>query len=499
MRSDDDSLTALPAANATPPIVLPPPPSGWHDPGPPSVADRLAMLVREGARTLVLRAPRWERVAANPWMLVLLAGLLVACAIGVQRIVIDGPAHFYWKAVAGGWIDTIALAWAAYVVQAPHGADNRERPSPGTAHLFTLMLMQSVLVSVLYSVTTLLLRGGSASPGTTVAWLGAGAWIIATVWVSVAQALLLWRRCSSIGRWLVAVAALLLGSVGASFTLPGQQFWYPVKAADVEDNRQLHLSQQTIEAQQTATAATFAAILPQRPGVIDVYGLTFAPYAEESVFRKESALLAEVLEKRFDAGGRTMQLVNHRETYAQFPWATPWNLQRAINRMAALMDRDEDILFLHVTSHGAKNGTLSADFWPLDVDQITPTMLRQWLDAAGVKYRVLSISACYAGAWIDPLANDETLVMTASDATHTSYGCGNKSELTFFGRAMYDEQLRNKTLSFEDAFTASREVIRMREVEAGKDDGYSNPQIRVGAGIRSRLAQLQSELASRRP
>ena len=456
------------------------------------------MLVREGWRTLMLRTPRWERVSANPWILVVLALLLVACAIGVQRIVIDGPANFYWKAVAGGWIDTIALAWAAYVVQDSRSAGEGERPGPGAAHLLTLMLMQSLSVSILYGLATLLLRGGWAS-GTIVAWLGAGTWIAAELWVGLAQAWLLWRRCASVGRWLLAVAALVLGSLGESFALPGQQFWYPAKPADAEDNRQLHLSQQTIEAQQAVTAATFAAILPQRPGVIDVYGLTFAPYAEESVFRKESAVLADVLQKRFDAGGRVMQLVNHRDTFAQFPWATPWNLERAIQRMAALMDHEEDILFIHVTSHGARNGTLSADFWPLEVDQITPTALRRWLDAAGVKNRVLSISACYAGAWIEPLANDNTLVMTASDATHTSYGCGNKSDLTFFGRAMYDEQLRNKTLSFEEAFAASREVIRVREVAAGKDDGYSNPQIRVGSGIRSRLALLQGELPSRRP
>ena len=455
------------------------------------------MLVRQGCQTLLLRTPRWERVSANPLMLVLLAVMLIISSIGVQRIGIDGPAHFYWKAVAGGWIDTITLAWVAYMVQGRHGAT--DRTTPGTAHLLTLMLMQSVLVGVFYALVTLLLHSGTAAPGTILASVGAGTWVVATLWVLAAQARLLLRCSLSVRRWLIAVAALSLGTFGASFVLPGQQYWYAVKVAEAEDSRQLHLSQKTIEAQQTVTAATFAALAPQRPGVIDVYALTFAPYAEESVFRRESAMLAEVLEKRFDAGGRTMQLVNHRDTSAQFPWATPWNLQRAIDRMALLMDRNEDILFIHVTSHGARDGMLSADFWPLEVDQITPTALRQWLDAAGVKYRVLSISACYAGAWIDPLASDTTLVMTASDATHTSYGCGNKSPLTFFGRAMYDEQLRNKTLSFEEAFTAAREVIRVREVEAGKDDGYSNPQIRMGNAMRIRLAQLQRELKSRTP
>jgi hypothetical protein len=84
--------------------------------------------------------------------------------------------------------------------------------------------------------------------------------------------------------------------------------------------------------------------------------------------------------------------------------------------------------------------------------------------------------------------------MTASDADHTSYGCGKKSDLTFFGRAMYDEQLRNQTLSFEKAHAAARLVIDKREKEAGKDDGYSNPQIKVGARIRPYLERLQIRL-----
>jgi hypothetical protein len=96
---------------------------------------------------------------------------------------------------------------------------------------------------------------------------------------------------------------------------------------------------------------------------------------------------------------------------------------------------------------------------------------------------------------IEPLANDDTLVMTAADATHTSYGCGRKSPLTFFGRAVFDEGLR-RTHSFEDAFAAALPVIRQREIEGRKPDGFSNPQIRVGARIRPVLAAVAKRLDS---
>ena len=94
---------------------------------------------------------------------------------------------------------------------------------------------------------------------------------------------------------------------------------------------------------------------------------------------------------------------------------------------------------------------------------------------------------------MDVLADPHTLVMTAADATHTSYGCGRLSALTFFGRALFDEQLR-RSHSFEQAFAAAVPVIRQREIDAGKPDGFSNPQIRMGAAIAPVLQVLAARL-----
>ena len=110
----------------------------------------------------------------------------------------------------------------------------------------------------------------------------------------------------------------------------------------------------------------------------------------------------------------------------------------------------------------------------------------------------MSISACYSGSWIAPLADDDALLMTAADAEHTSYGCGRLSPLTFFGRAMYDELLRTQTRSFTEAHAKARELILQREQEAGKDDGYSNPQISVGSRIAPMLEALRQRLEAPR-
>ncbi|HEX5804680.1 MAG TPA: hypothetical protein VFY24_16825, partial [Azospira sp.] len=61
-------------------------------------------------------------------------------------------------------------------------------------------------------------------------------------------------------------------------------------------------------------------------------------------------------------------------------------------------------------------------------------------------------------------------------------------------RALYDEQLRSTTRSFEQAHAAARPLIDQRERVAGKDDGFSNPQISTGTAIRERLELLRSRL-----
>jgi hypothetical protein len=221
--------------------------------------------------------------------------------------------------------------------------------------------------------------------------------------------------------------------------------------------------------------------------------LVYAPYALEDVFLRESTMVTNVLRQRFDATDRVLQLVNHRSTNALFPWATPLNLQRGIAAIAAQMDLSQDVLVVYLTSHGASNFKLSASHWPLEVDPLTPQQLRTALDAAGVVNRVVMVSACYSGGWVAPLAGDNTLVMTAADATHTSYGCGSRSPLTFFGQAVFNEGLRS-THSFEQAFADAVPLIRQREIDAGKKDGFSNPQISVGSAIAPRLAALAQRL-----
>ena len=450
----------------------------------------------QGARSAALQRVDWTGLRVTPGIMACLVIAPLLVVIGAARLYFVGNVEFFSPAILFGWLGTVVAAWVSWLLVPDHRAP--ELPGPPTAmHLFGMFLAQGLIVTLVGGLMSLIVaRGMPIAPPELhrqVFNASIGMW---WAWHAVAQLGLIRRvaATNTAPRWIASI--VMLASLAANAVTDRPPYWYVAQpqVAQAPAQEPFQLTQELIELQPLLLREKLAAIKAGPAGATNLYAITFSPYAAEDVFRRESAMVADVIGKRFDAGAHVIELVNHRDTVGDFGWATPRNLERAIAHMASVMDRDEDILFLHLTSHGASNGMLAASFEPMAIAPVVPADLKTWLDRAGIRHRVISISACYAGKWIDDLAGIDTLVMTASDATHTSYGCGRGSALTFFGRAMYDEAIRTDTLSFEAAHAAARGVILQRETQAGKTDGYSNPQIRVGAAIRARLALLQASL-----
>lgn len=450
----------------------------------------------QGTRTALFMKPDWSGLHATPAVVACLFVVPSMASILLERLYIDGPALFYWPGVGMGWMSALVILWMCWLLLRGRPAAGAEQPRDAAA-LFAMLSAQSLPVLIVLSLVLVpMAREGMYTPSDGLGHqIARVTWLAGLGWMVLAQAVLVWRAAAPRMGVRLASLALLAAMVFVNHRLLPAQHWYEAPGQDEDetaDSAEWRLTQEVMETQSRVLRQSLQSVSRQRAGVIDVYAITFAPYAEEDVFLRESEMVAQVMQARYDTEGRTLQLVNHRHTLDNRPWATRLNLQRAIERMGQLMDRNEDVLFIHLTSHGARNGALAASFWPMDVEPVTPQLLREWLDAAGIRHRIVSISACYSGSWIDPLSSPDTLVMTAADADHTSYGCGRGSELTYFGRAMYHENLRTMG-SFEEAHARARTVIEQREQEAGKTDGYSNPQIRVGERVRTVLAALQSQ------
>ena len=454
-------------------------------------ASRLPLThwIREGLRAGFMLRPRVVDAQPAPVQVLALVALWSLLEIFLGRFEVAGEARFELRGWLVTWWSTgavLLLVW--WVLPRADGGE----PAGGVAAWFALWITAIVPLNVFVQGLTIAQAHGLVPSWAD--WRGWAIYLSLWVWL-LAMTVRLTAAFGVTRRRNAALAAALV----AVFAVGAWQFpdriWQPDEPALAEDPRpRLELTQETLESQQRTLQQAIAGLAPERPGVADVYGVVFSPYSEEDVFLRESTMVARLLEERFDAGGRVLHLANHATTAESLPWATPLNLERAIAAIGEKMDRERDILFVYLTSHGASDFRLAAANPPLSVEPISPGDLRKALDNAGIRHRVVAISACYSGGWVGPVADDHSLVMTAADANRTSYGCGRLSELTFFGRAVFDEQLR-RTHSLEQAFAAAVPVIRQREEQAGKDDGFSNPQIHVGAKVRPVLQELEQRLA----
>jgi hypothetical protein len=115
--------------------------------------------------------------------------------------------------------------------------------------------------------------------------------------------------------------------------------------------------------------------------------------------------------------------------------------------------------------------------------------LKQLLDDAGIKGRIIVVAACYSGGFVDALADEYTLVITSSKADAPSYGCDGRTPPTLFGDAFFEHGL-GKATSFEAAFELAKARVRQRESEAGYAPA-SEPQWNLGEQMAAKLKSLR--------
>jgi len=239
--------------------------------------------------------------------------------------------------------------------------------------------------------------------------------------------------------------------------------------------------------------AAIARLVPQRPGIVDLYAITFAGDGAERVFRNEAEYAATLFAQRFDAEGRTLVLANSADSLDATPLATWTALHRALQAMAGIMDPDEDVLLLYLTTHGSEEHELLVALDPLPLNQILPVDVADALRTSpSIRWKVLIVNACYSGGFVDALHDDSTMVITSARPDRTSFGCGVESDITYFGQAFLVEAL-NRTTSLPDAFRQASVTIAERERTEGITEP-SEPGIASTPSIEAKLATLQARL-----
>jgi uncharacterized caspase-like protein len=212
------------------------------------------------------------------------------------------------------------------------------------------------------------------------------------------------------------------------------------------------------------------------PPKVDV--VAFGLWGDQSVFASEAEGAARVVARQYGHGGKVVVRVNTEKRGD----ATEDNLRATLAALGAAMDPERDVLFLILTSHGDQEGVGVAT--PDGKSFITPIELRDMLRESGARLSVVVVSACYSGVFADALAEPDTLVITAADADHASFGCRDGAKWTTFGEAFFGDALA-QTKTLPEAFALARSRIAAREQAEGFDP--SNPQMAGGAHVLERL------------
>ena len=284
---------------------------------------------------------------------------------------------------------------------------------------------------------------------------------------------------------LIALVLLLASPWVMGFLNFDTRLWVaeePEQAQDADDADQVEA---LFYDQPAEILAAVARVHSAAPGKTGVYFVGFAGDGEQAVFRREALFASQVFGERFGSGERSVLLVNDAEDRDSYPLASVSGLAQTLKGLAARMHPD-DVLVLFLTSHGSREG-LAVENGSLPLSQLAPADLRQALDDSEIRWRIVVVSACYAGVFLDALKSDTTAIITAADATHTSFGCDDDRDLTWFGEAFLKDSLTSSS-SLEEAFHKAAALVARRE--DAEHQGHSNPQLYVGPLMRRKLAEL---------
>jgi hypothetical protein len=302
-----------------------------------------------------------------------------------------------------------------------------------------------------------------------------------------------------------------------------------LKKAEEDESRRARSNVETaLYSQPALLAGALGALAPRKAGSINLYLLAVAGDGSQEVFRREAEYVRTQFDAGFGAAGHSLILVNSRSTAGTVPMATVTSIRQALRAIGAAMDRERDILFLYVTSHGSRDHEISLGLPSMDLPPLGAHELGAALKESGIRWKVVVLSACYAGGFIDELRDPGTLILTAARYDRRSFGCADENDFTYFGRAFFKEALPQSD-SFEDAFSRAERLISQWEdrdaqkdaaaqkeaaahpadqdgeegAEAGTEPGaeqdrHSHPQMDDPPAIREYLKRWRAQLAAGR-
>jgi hypothetical protein len=241
--------------------------------------------------------------------------------------------------------------------------------------------------------------------------------------------------------------------------------------------------QQDLNAEQVMTRQglllqmAYNTLKPSRAGHRDTYLIAAGLDGEQELFRKEALYAQKSFDAHWRTKGRSVVLANARSSASKLPLATITNIYNILLHMGEIAQPKEDTIILYLTSHGSEKAFLSTDLPGVSLVTIDAYKLRRILDATGFRRRVIIISACYSGSFIEPLKTPDTLIITAASKDRSSFGCSDENDMTWFADAFL-KQAMPRARTWPDLYAKAKAIID--EHEKREKLTPSQPQIFIG-------------------
>ena len=289
--------------------------------------------------------------------------------------------------------------------------------------------------------------------------------------------------------WAVAGGLLIIAPVWFAPLLGPLDPWWREYDATLSDATAVSpASEAVLAAQEFLMDRALDSLDDERPGVIDLYFVGFAPDARRPGFVTDVDTAQRAMDERWNTQGRSVVLVNSPLTVAERPFASVTHLRKVLLEIGDAMDTDDDVVMVYLAGSTGEDHALRAVNPPLELVSLSPEGLKQVLDAAGIRWRIVVVSTCQSGAWIEALKDEETAVIASSSADVLGSDCSGGLRPTSFGDAFFADAMR-KNDDLAHAFQAARQQLSNQHA--------AEPVMWMGPAMADHLKALRQRASGR--
>lgn len=218
--------------------------------------------------------------------------------------------------------------------------------------------------------------------------------------------------------------------------------------------------------QQQRLRQALLSVVDQDPFSIDLYFLGVSGDGRQEIFRRDVEWVRALFDQQYKTQQRSMLLVNSRHMSETQALATSNSIEVSLRDMAKKMDPDQDVLFLLLSGHTTRGNEFYLEQPGFDLEHITADALGELLKSLPIKNKIVMVSSCFAGGFVKPLKDDNTMIIVTSAEDKKIFNCGGYRQNSEFIKIFFDDHF-SESLSFYQAFGKTRDDIAMLENQLG--------------------------------